>query len=152
MSRQTLYSYYANSDDLLRDAIARAATDLMDRVGRQALTATNASDFLVELTIGVIEGVRSTPSISAMLFALDSPEGRELALSPDVRGIVAASLAPLATLAPHTARRLDEIAETCLRFTVSLLTYPSERTREVDVLRAYVASTLPHLAGLHCVA
>ena len=146
MSRQTLYAYYANRDDLLRDAITRAANDLMERVGQRVLTATNATDFLVELTLGVVEGVRSSPAISAMLYSLDTAQGRELAMSPAVRSIVAESLAPLTALAPHTAERLDEIAETCLRFTLSLLTYPSERTEAG--LRTYLSATLPGLVGL----
>lgn len=148
MSRQTVYAYYANREDLLRDAITTAALELMDEVVQKAAGATSAADFLVELTVRVIQGVRRHPAISSMLYSLDSPQGREMTMSPAIRSVVIDTLTPVLRHDPTLEPRLDEIAETQLRLTVSLLTYPSERTADDDTLRSYLAAVLPGLLGL----
>lgn len=139
VSRQTVYTYYANREDVLRDAVTRSATELMAVVVENAEAAKTAREFLVELTVGVYYGVKEHPAISAMLYSVDTPEGRELTMSTPILDIVEAALAPIldydATLEP----KLGVIAETSLRLTVSLLTFPSERTASPELLRAYLS-------------
>ena len=147
-SRQTIYTYFSNREELVRGAVGRAATELTDRVVREANKAASGADYIVELTVGIYHGAQSHPAISSMLYSLDTPEGRELTMSVTVRSIVANILAPLVEREPSIAPRLDEIAETCLRFTVSLLTYPSERTVDPDALQTYVRNALVRLVGL----
>ena len=132
----------------MRGAVSRAATELTDRVVQEASKAATGADYIVDLTVGIYHGVQSHPAISSMLYSLDTPEGRELTMSVTVRSIVANILAPLVEREPSIAPRLDEIAETCLRFTVSLLTYPSERTANPDALQTYVRNALVPLVGL----
>lgn len=139
LSRQTVYAYYANREDVLRDAVTRSATELMHVVVANAKNASGAAEFLVELTAGVYYGVKEHPAISAMLYSLDTPEGREMTMSAPILEIVETALAPIATYEPALEPKLGVIAETSLRLTISLLTFPSERTATPARLRAYLA-------------
>lgn len=138
LSRQTVYAYYANREDVLRDAVTRSATELMHVVVANAKNASGAAEFLVELTAGVYYGVKEHPAISAMLYSLDTPEGREMTMSAPILEIVETALAPIATYEPALEPKLGVIAETSLRLTISLLTFPSERTATPARLRAYL--------------
>lgn len=138
LSRQTVYAYYTNREDVLRDAVTRSATELMHVVVANAKNASGAAEFLVELTAGVYHGVREHPAISAMLYSLDTPEGREMTMSAPILEIVETALAPIATYEPALEPKLGIIAETSLRLTISLLTFPSERTATPARLRAYL--------------
>ncbi|KRB78168.1 hypothetical protein ASE01_08420 [Nocardioides sp. Root190] len=145
VSRQTVYTYYSNRDDVLRDAVTRSATELTETALAQARKAKTAGEFLVELTVGVFYGVRDHAAIPAMLYSLETPEGREMAMSSSVLSIVADALSPLVEYDAGLASKLDAIAEASLRMTVSLLTFPSQRTRSREVLRQYLADTLAPL-------
>lgn len=146
VSRQTIYAYYTNREDVLRDAVMRSATDLMRVVVANAKKSSSAGEFLVELTAGVIFGVKEHPALSAMLYSVDSPEGREMTMSGPILEVVEDALAPLAEYDPALKPKLGVIAETSLRLTVSLLTFPSERTSTPARLRAYLAELTEPLA------
>lgn len=139
VSRQTVYTYYNNREDVLRDAVTRSAVELTETAVAGARRATTAPEFLVELTMNVFYGVREHPAISAMLYSLDTHEGREMAMSTPILEIVADALAPLLEYDPSLEPRLGVIAETSMRMSVSLLTFPSERTSSPDALRAYLS-------------
>jgi len=138
VARQTVYAYYSNREDVLRDAVTRSAIELTDSAVSRARQATTAADFLVELTWHVYYGVRDHPAISAMLFSLDTPEGREMTMSAPILDIVTDALKPLAEYDVNLEGKLGVIAETSMRITVSLLTFPSERTSSPDGLRSYL--------------
>lgn len=139
VSRQTVYTYYNNREDVLRDAVTRSAVELTETAVAGARRATTAPEFLVELTMNVFYGVREHPAISAMLYSLDTHEGREMAMSTPILEIVAGALAPLLEYDPSLEPRLGVIAETSMRMSISLLTFPSERTSSPDALRAYLS-------------
>lgn len=145
VSRQTVYTYYSNREDVLRDAVTRNAIELTQAALEHARMARTAADFLVELTIGVINGVGENAAISAMLFSLETPEGRTMAMSSRILDIVADTLSPLVDYDPALESRLGAIAEASLRTTVSLLTFPSERTQSTELLRQYLTDTLAPL-------
>lgn len=145
VSRQTVYTYYSNREDVLRDAVTRSALELTEAALAQARTATTAAEFLVELTVGVFYGVREHAAISAMLYSLETAEGREMAMSAPILDIVTDTLSPLSEYDPHLESRLDVIAEASLRTTVSLLTFPSERTRSPELLRQYLTDVIAPL-------
>lgn len=145
VSRQTVYTYYSNREDVLRDAVTRNAIELTQAALAHARKARNAADFLVELTVGVIDGVRENAAISAMLYSLETPEGRTMAMSTPILDIVADTLSPLIEYDPALGARLSAIAEASLRTTVSLLTFPSERTQSPELLRQYLTDTLAPL-------
>lgn len=138
VSRQTVYTYYTNREDVLRDAVTRSAIELTSAAVAKARRASSASEFLVELTLNVFYGVREHPAISAMLYSLDTPEGREMTMSTPILDIVAGALEPLLEYDPSLKPRLGVIAETSMRLSVSLLTFPSERTASPEALRDYL--------------
>lgn len=145
VSRQTVYTYYSNREDVLRDAVTRNAIELTQAAVANARQASSAAEFLVELTLNVFNGVRNHPAISAMLYSLDNPEGREMTMSTPILDIVAGALAPLLDYDSALESRLGVIAETSLRMSVSLLTFPSERTRDPELLRRYLSDVMAAL-------
>ncbi len=145
VSRQTVYTYYSNREDVLRDAVTRSALELTEAALAQARKATTAGEFLVELTVGVFYGVREHAAISAMLYSLETPEGREMAMSRPILDIVADALSPLLEYDPNVESKLGAIAEASLRTTISLLTFPSKRTQSPDLLRQYLTDTIAPL-------
>lgn len=142
VSRQTVYTYYSNREDVLREAVTRSATDLTTASIAKARQSTTAAEFLIELTMNVISGVRDHPAISAMLYSLETSEGRALTMSTPILDIVTDALAPLVDYDPALQAKLGFIAEASLRMSVSLLTFPSERTQDPESLRSYLSEVL----------
>ncbi|WP_232680383.1 TetR/AcrR family transcriptional regulator [Nocardioides sp. R-C-SC26] len=148
VSRQTIYTYYSNRDDIVRDAVDDTARQIVDHLHEQCRSAPTAADFMVELTTHAYDAISHSPVIATLLSALDTTEGRALTMSPAVIAVVRDMHAPLAAYQPDLAERLDEIAETGLRLMVSLLTYPSDVTRDESALRTYIRRVMVPAAGI----
>lgn len=142
VSRQTVYTHFGTREDVLREAVTRSATELSRVVLADAANSPSAVEFVVELMAGTLRGVREHAAIAAMMYSLDTAEGREMAMSPAIQEIVSSMLRPVLDRAPELEPKFGEITETCLRLQLSLLTYPSARTRDTKELKSYLREVL----------
>lgn len=134
VSRPTVYAHFRTRDDLFAEVSGRAAQRISERVVAKASeTATSGAEFVVEAVVAAVREYRADPSAS--LVGLVRP-GQ--ALAAESVEVSRAALVPLLRWEPQLADELDEVAETVMRFVVSLLVDDGSRHRGDDDLRAYL--------------
>lgn len=148
VSRQTIYKYFSSREEIVGDAIERAATEASARILAEARTNATAAGFVVDLCMAAIDEFRRNPAISPMLPALNDPDARSRVLTPAVIERARQYLLPIVDYEPGRAPYLDEMTETYLRFELSLLTIESATSRSPEAMRAYLHRVLVPALGL----
>jgi AcrR family transcriptional regulator len=134
VSRPTVYAHFRSKDDLFVEVAGRAAQRISERVVAAAeATATSGAEFVVETVVTTLREYRGDPSAS--LVGLVRP-GQ--ALAAESVEVVRSLLAPLVRWEPQLADDLDEVAETVMRFVVSLMVDDGSRHRTDADLRSYL--------------
>jgi AcrR family transcriptional regulator len=159
VSRQTIYRYFADRDELLLAALIvelerNAGPDPSDTMALDVHTAEDAVATLVEGAVFTLESIRHNPKLAALL----ASEGDSVRSTLDgASGLLfrhhADNLRPWFELGQKTGflnadLDPDEMSEWLLRITLSLLTTEGPVERGPDELRAYLKTYLtPVLAG-----
>lgn len=152
LSRPTIYAHFGGLDQLVSEALQTAAVQVISRVIEHAREeATTAADYVVEVMIAARTEFRSSPALAPIAF----PERGSILFDGDAVGPRALELSrsfllPLVEFQPDLEHELDEIAETCLRWLVSLVHFESARSRSDAELRAYLHRHL--ISGLNVTA
>jgi len=134
VSRPTLYAHVRTKDDLFVEVSGRAAQRISERVVAEAeSSAASGAEFVVETVVAAVREYRADPSAS--LVGLVRPGQALAAESVEVSRSL---LAPLVRWEPQLADELDEVAETVMRFVVSLMVDDGTRHRTDADLRAYL--------------
>jgi AcrR family transcriptional regulator/DNA-binding XRE family transcriptional regulator len=134
LSRPTVYAYFGSRDDLLFAVSTAAAQRISDKLMSVAAAGTNSgAEFVVESVVTVVMEYRRDPAAS--LLGLIRPGEVLDAAAVEVSR---AALLPLLNWEPQLADELDEIAETVMRFVVSLMVDDGSRCQTDDGLRAYL--------------
>ncbi len=159
VSRQTVYRYFADRDELLLAGIlaeldsSQAAPDRSEAMARAARSPADAIASLVEGVAHTLESIRASPVLHALL----SSEGASVRATIDgaahalFRGY-ADDMRPWLVLGQERGLlrddvRPDEISELVLRLTLSLMTTEGPTHRDGDDLRRYLRTFLtPALA------
>ena len=141
VTRQTVYRYFASTDDLLA-AVARSAADsYLDRLARHLAQVTDPVDVVVEALAFTIErlpeerylSVLLTPGRSGRFFAgVTSPEAIAFAHSLLERTAVDWEKAG------YGRAELDELGEFALRMLQSLVLDPGTPRRSGSALRSFL--------------
>ncbi|MFE4458357.1 TetR family transcriptional regulator [Nocardia tengchongensis] len=143
LSRPTVYSYFGSREDLLFAVSSAAAQRISGQLMSVAEAGTNSgAEFVVESVVTVVMEYRRDPAAS--LLALIRPGEILAAQAVEVSRV---ALLPLLKWEPQVADELDEIAETVMRFVVSLMVDDGSRCRSEDGLRAYLYRRL--IPSLH---
>lgn len=124
--------------------IERAAMTIVERLVERASRASNSSDFILELVLTGVYEFRSDPATSLLGLVLPGVSP----LSAEALAIARTFLQPLLRYEPTLATELDEIAETIVRFLLSLMMFESPRSRSPRALRAYLTRRLLPALGL----
>jgi AcrR family transcriptional regulator len=148
ISRQTIYNHFTSREEIVGEAIERAATEVSTRIISEARKNTTAAGFVVEMCMAAIEEFRRNPAISPMLPALNDPDTRNRVLTPAVIVRAREYLLPIVDYLPERAPHLDEMTETYLRFELSLLTIDSATSRSTEAMRGYLHRVLVPALGL----
>lgn len=149
LSRPTIYAHFGGLDQLVAEALEAAAVRVISRVIERAREeATTAADYVVEVMIAARAEFRSSPALAPIAF----PERGSILFDGDAVGPRALELSrsfllPLVEFQPDLEPELDEIAETCLRWLVSLVLFESARSRSDAQLRTYLHRHL--ISGLN---
>jgi AcrR family transcriptional regulator len=141
VTRQTVYRYFAGTDDLLA-AVARSATDsYLDRLAQHLARLTDPAEVVIEALAFTIErlpeerylGVLLTPGRSGRFFAgVTSPEAIQFARSLLERTPVNWEQAG------YDRAGLGELGEFTLRVLQSLVLDPGTPRRSGSALRGYL--------------
>ncbi|HEY8546786.1 MAG TPA: TetR/AcrR family transcriptional regulator [Acidimicrobiales bacterium] len=143
VSRQTLYTQFPTRDALFDQVVEVAAAGIIGRVLDRAAGTTTGAEFVLDVMVSCILEFRDHPFTSTV--ALVRPDG---VLGPDAVSIAMRCLQPLVDREPDLADDLEEVAETMMRFLLSLATFESDRTRSPEALRAYLRRRLLPALGL----
>jgi AcrR family transcriptional regulator len=151
VSRPTVYSHFNTREELIAQALARAAESVLERVMSRALRAKTAADFVVEAVVAARQEIGRDPSMSPIAeIGADSPWLIAGALSPQAVAMAKRCLQPLVA---YENRRyadidLDEVTETTVRMLLSVLQFSSPRIATDAKLRAYLRRRLLPAIGI----
>lgn len=133
VSRPTVYAHFRTKDDLFVEVSGRAAARISERVATAAgASSASGAEFVVETVVTTLAEYRRDPSAS--LVGLVRP-GQ--ALAAESVAVVRSLLAPLVGWEPQLADEMDEVAETTMRFVVSLMVADQPHRSDAE-LRAYL--------------
>jgi AcrR family transcriptional regulator len=159
VSRQTIYRYFANRDELLLEAMLQelartAGPDPSDAMVAGVATPADAVEVLIEGVLFQLESIRVNPTLSALV-ATESESVRATieGASRLLFQHYAADLRPWLELGQGTGYLNpdldpDELSEWVLRVSLSLFFTEGPVARDADELRTYLKTYLvPVLAG-----
>jgi AcrR family transcriptional regulator len=154
VSRQTVYRYFANRDELLLEGVlaeledSQAVPDRSEAMARAARTPEAAVASLVEGVVHTLESIRTNPLLHSLLAAeSDSVRATIDGASQALFRRYADEMRPWFVLGQERALlrpdvEPDEMAELLLRLTLSFLTTEGWVHREPAELRRYLLTFL----------
>ena len=149
VSRPTIYAHFGTREQLLSAALERAAGQVVSQVVEQARGASTAAEYAVEVTVAARAEFRRHPAMAPVAFPQRDPilfGGG--ALGPGALAMARSFLGPLEELEPRLGPQLDEIAEVCTRWLLSVVLFDSERTSTDERLRAFLHRRMVPALGL----
>ncbi|CAB4709225.1 unannotated protein [freshwater metagenome] len=143
MSRQTIYSHFADRDELVHAAVEEAALRLSREVAARAAAASGPTYAVIEAIVAFYRAA-STDPVASLVVEVSTQAGaaRGGVISEETLTLTRAFIEPLVRGDAEATERIDEIAETVLRWLLSLMAYRSAHTRDDDTLRRYLADNL----------
>lgn len=130
VTRQTVYRYFSDADDLFRSAAALSGGGFLQRLRSQVARQSTPAHRVVECLVFAITEIPRDPHLSSMMTAEQNPGVRFLLslrfVQDDLVSIVGAG---------HRAAAIDELAELLVRLLHSFLSDPGE-DRSAEQLRA----------------
>lgn len=149
VSRPTVYAHFGSREQLLSQALQRAATRVITHVTERARGATTAADYIVEMIVAARAEFRSQPAMAPIAFPT---RGGILfdgdALGPSALAMARSFLEPAKELEPRLSPEMSEIAEVCTRWLLSVVLFDSERSSTDDRLRGFLRRRLVPSLGL----
>jgi AcrR family transcriptional regulator len=139
VSRPTVYAHFSTREALISAALEKAhaaiAAQVVARARQRSKTAT---DFVVEALVAARRELRAEPALNPASWLYATPWNASQVLSDGTLGLVRTILQPILGYDPALEPQLDEIAETSIRWLLSLLMFDSARTASETALRAYL--------------
>jgi AcrR family transcriptional regulator len=148
VSRQTLYNHFETKQEIIEQALEKAASNAAERINAAAKTNTSAAGFVVELCVSALDEYSRNPAISPVIPLLTGDDARQSVLGPHGLAVARHFVEPILSYVPDREADLDEMTETLLRFVLSMLTLESDITRSPDALRRYLHRVLVPAMGL----
>jgi len=149
VSRPTVYRHFGSRERLVSAAMMRLSEEIVERIWAAASGAGSPAELVVEATIQARYEFRTQPALAPVAF----PEQGTFALaraslSREAVALCKRFLVPLLDHQPELAAELDEIAETVIRFLLSLVWFDGESGMDDDALRGYLHRRLVPALGL----
>lgn len=149
LTRPTVYSYYANRDEVVRHALLQSAYTFSEDALRYIGKFDTARDRFLEITLYALKRLPKEPVLALIQesgladimnnYALKTPEGNQI-----VRALFRVILKDM----PLDDGELDEMAEVAMRFLISLLTLEGPQKRNDKEMRAFLERRLLPALGL----
>jgi AcrR family transcriptional regulator len=153
VSRPTVYRHFGSRERLVSEALLQLSGRIVERVWESVKGATSAAELVVETTLRARYEFRTQPALSPIAFPERATfELARASLSAESLAMTRKFLAPVLDFEPDLADDLDEIAETVIRFLLSLVWFdvPSGpgAAADEDRLRGYLHRRLVPALGI----
>lgn len=149
LSRPTVYAHFGTREQLMSDALTLVASRMLADIVEQVGETSCAAEYLVGTMVAARSAFRAQPALAPLV----QPHLGTMIFDGSLLGETALStahtfLGPLMEFEPQLADEMDEIAETCIRFLVSIVQFDSAITRTDDDLRGYLHRRLVPAVGV----
>ncbi|WP_127782954.1 TetR/AcrR family transcriptional regulator [Rhodococcus sp. X156] len=142
VSRQTVYSIFGTREDLVSQAVAGLAMDLLGDI-RQRLEATDSAlAYVVELVVVARSAVRADPVLATLFHAERGSPVFDPGMMDRAQPIARQLLEPLAERHPEVASSLDDLVEITLRLGLSVVLFDDDAVHDDDALRRFLSRWL----------
>jgi AcrR family transcriptional regulator len=141
VTRQTVYRYFAGTDDLLAAVARSAASSYLDRLARHLASATDPVEVVVEALAFTIERLPEERYLDVLLTAGRSGRFFAGVTSPEAIGFARSLLQRTAVdwdKVGYGRAELDELGEFTLRVLQSLVLDPGTPPRSGQTLRDFL--------------
>ena len=137
VTKPTIYNYFANRDELLTSALARAGRKLGERLIEHARRFSAPADQVVEAVLFCLREIPNEPGLAISTSSQnDDGLGARAALRPASLAIARHVLGELFAERPELLGEVDEVAEILIRWMLSLLSLDGPAPRNEHETRA----------------
>jgi AcrR family transcriptional regulator len=149
VSRPTIYAHFGTREVLISAALEEAGLAMVRDLLDDLKMVDSAADFAVNSCLGVLAGLRASPMRAVFEDrSVTGPTYLQEALTPRVLTMAVEFVRPLSAYQPSLEAELPEIAETMIRWVLSLLMFDSEVSLSDELLRAYLYRRLIPALGI----
>ncbi|PYE17526.1 TetR family transcriptional regulator [Williamsia limnetica] len=142
VSRQTVYSIFGSREDLVSQAIAGVALDVLSAIRSKMESIESPVEYIVELIVNGRAFVRDDRLLATLWTAGEGNPLFDTGMMTRARPIAHELLSPLAERNAAVKEDLDEIVEISLRLGLSVVLFDDEAIHSDDDLRAFLTRWL----------
>jgi AcrR family transcriptional regulator len=148
VSRPTVYRHFGSREQLVSAALLRLSEQVVERIREGAQGAGSAAELVVEATMRARYELRTQPALAPVAHPDRSASAlARVGLSAEGLAMTKRFLSPVLEFQPELEAELDEIAETVVRFLMSLVWFDGDRADD-DALRGYLHRRLVPALGI----
>lgn len=138
VSRQTVYSIFGSREDLVSQAVAGIALEVLSDIRTRMESIDSPVDYVVELIISGRALVRDDQLLATLMHAGEGNPVFDAGMMARARPIAHELLSPLAERNAEVKANLDDITEISLRLGLSIVLFDDEPVRTDDDLRQFL--------------
>ncbi|MFD4180645.1 TetR/AcrR family transcriptional regulator [Rhodococcus sp. NPDC058514] len=142
VSRQTVYSIFGSREDLVSQAVAGLALEVLGNIRARLDSTDTAFDYIAELIVAGRAAVRDEPVLAALLGAERGNPLFDTGMMARAKPVVRQLLSPLIEREPGLGDDLDDLAEITLRLALSVIVFDDEQVHGDDDLRRFLTRWL----------
>lgn len=147
VSRQTVYSIFGSREEVVSQAMAGLALEVLGSIEARLKSARTVCDYAVEVIVAGRAAVRSNPVLAALLVAEQGNPVFDYGMIARAKPVARQIFEPLLERQEVAEDRLDDIVEMTVRLGLSVIVFDSDAVRTDEDLRAFLARWLaPALA------
>lgn len=142
VTRQTVYSIFGTREELVSQAIAGLAVEVLGEL-RSRLDATEtAFDYVAELIVAGRAAVRDSPVLTALLNTERGNPLFDTGMLARAKPVARELLSPLVAREPGLQEHVDDIIEIALRLALSVIVFDDDHVHTDDALRSFLVRWL----------
>lgn len=138
VSRQTVYSIFGSREDLVSEAIAGVAIDVMSTIQNRLDAIDSPTEYVVELIVSGRGAVRDDPVLATLLNAGQGNPVFDTGMMERAKPIARALFSPLVDRCPGVEPDVDDIIEVALRLGLSVILFDDDTVHGDDDLRRFL--------------
>lgn len=142
VSRQTVYSIFGSREEVVSQAMAGLALEVLGTIEDKLRSARTVCDYAVEVVVAGRSAVRSNPVLAALLVAEQGNPVFDFGMIARAKPVARQIFEPLLVHEDVDEERLDDIVEITVRLGLSVIVFDSDAVRTDDALRAFLVRWL----------
>lgn len=142
VSRQTVYSIFGSREEVVSQAMAGLALEVLGGIQARLESAHTACDYAVEVVLAGRSAVRSHPVLAALLVAEQGNPVFDYGMIARALPVARPLFEPLVDRGLVDSEELDGIVEMTVRLALSVIVFESDAVRTDEALRAFLTRWL----------